>query len=256
MKIEKAFDFSRALNSGFEALKKEPLWILLAAFLLLLADGGGGNGGGFDVSAFDDTPEIMIPALLFLVGCSCLVPIFQWLFGAWVRPGALRLFAATLRGQNTDGVLFSGADRFMDMALNRLIKGLVGILCLLVGLMFGGPIIGYGLMEGNEVFIIGGSILAVVIALPFIIYVTLGLLLSDYIVVFENKSAVESLKSSWELSSGNRLHLFLFLFVMGMINIIGLCFCCVGVVPAKAITDAGFVESYLLFTRGTLDEEA
>ena len=198
----------------------------------------------------------MIPALLLLVGCSCLVPIAQWLFGAWVRPGALRLFAAVIRGQETDGRLFSGADRFMDMALNRLIKGLVGILSLLIGLFFGGPVIGYGIMESNEIFIIGGTILAIVVSLPLIIYVSLGLLLSDYIVVFENKSAVEALKSSWELSEGNRWHLFLFQFVMGMINILGLCLCCFGVIPAKAITDTGFVESYLLFTRGTLEADA
>jgi hypothetical protein len=64
---------------------------------------------------------------------------------------------------------------------------------------------------------IGAGFMALII--PGIIIYT-GLSLSSQILIIERSNAVEAMKRSWELSRGNRLQIFGFLFVMYMVGVV------------------------------------
>ena len=127
----------------------------------------------------------------------------------------------------------------------------------------GGALIGVGIMQSNVVLGIGGAILLMLLVFPTLIYVGLGLAFGDHAVALDNAGPTEALEKSWGLASGNRLHLFLFLFVYGIarlaLAIAGLMMLCIGAlftVPiSRAVTDVGFTEGYLLLTGHTASAE-
>ena len=95
------------------------------------------------------------------------------------------------------------------------------------------------------------------IAIPSLIYVQLGMSLGSHVIVLEGEGPVGALERSWGLISGNRLWLILYGFVMFLLmmgavvgGLVALCVGLIVLVPiARAITDFGYTESFLLLTR-------
>ena len=98
--------------------------------------------------------------------------------------------------------------------------------------------------------------LSALIAVPVGFYIGLGLAFGDHAVALDALGPTDALEKSWEMASGNRLYLLLFLFVYGVVNVIavfvGLLMLCIGALftipTARAVTDIGFTEGYLMLT--------
>jgi uncharacterized membrane protein len=81
----------------------------------------------------------------------------------------------------------------------------------------------------------------------FILLIIPGIILSirlglfDYLIVDKNSKIIESLKKSWEITKGSTWNLFLFYFLLGLINLLGVFALIVGLfwsIPTTMIAEA------------------
>jgi len=81
----------------------------------------------------------------------------------------------------------------------------------------------------------------------FILLIIPGIILSirlgffDYLIVDKNSRVIESLKKSWEITKGSTWNLFLFYFLLGLINLLGVFALIVGLfwsIPTTMIAEA------------------
>jgi hypothetical protein len=205
---------------------------------------------------------IMVAAVLIGLVCVGLI----WVFRSWLQTGYIRLQVSALRsGDGSFGDLFSGADRLVPMMLWKLLKTMVTLGAMLVSGLPGGGLLFYGAINRSIPMMGAGGVLLLLLCLPVLIYIGLGLAFGEHAVTLDELGPTEALERSWQLASGNRLQLFLFLLVYAIARfvaaIVGLLMLCVGAlvtIPvARAVTDTGFTESYLLLTgKAGLDDLA
>lgn len=104
----------------------------------------------------------------------------------------------------------------LSFGMSRLIKVLA--VALVSGICQGGAAFAI-LVPAVLLFFVGEGfgILAGLAGIPFIFYVVLGLWVAVPVAVMENRSIVESIKRSWQLTSGHRFKIFGVVFVVGLI---------------------------------------
>jgi len=135
--------------------------------------------------------------------------------GLFLQIGQLRMFVAAARGEPLDfSLLLSGMDRFLPY----------------IGMSI---LVGLAVMVGALALCVGAFIAA------------LGLALSQYYLIDARQGVIESMQTSWRVTTGNRLNLFLFLLAGMGLMIAGLCAFCVGMFVAMAIFMTGFAVIYL-----------
>ena len=91
---------------------------------------------------------------------------------------------------------------------------------------------------------IGGSYL---LLLPGLLLAS-GLLFYMPIMVDKNKGAIESLKASWQLSTGQWSSRLMFTLICGLLVAAGVLFCCVGVFVTAPLTSLAMAYAYCLST--------
>ena len=142
--------------------------------------------------------------------------------GLFLQIGQLRMFVAAARGQQVDfGLLLSGADRFFP----------------LVGMTF---LTGFAVILGLLACVVGAFV------------VGLGLMLAQYYLIDAGQGPIEAMKTSWRVTKGNLLNLFLFGLVGGALMMAGICVLCVGMFVGMAIFMAGLAVIYLRSTGETV----
>jgi len=248
--IKSAYNINQAINTGIENLKKDPLWVLIGSFLFSIFQGMG-NNSSFDTSAFDGSGlnKALFAIILASIAFQLCLSIVGWIGGSWIRTGWFRLHQNLLGGMESGNSLFSGGDRFVDMLIWRLLMGAISVapVCIFAAIIGGGAMI-----IPNSLMTVGiiMAVLAGLVLIIIMIYIHLGLYFGDYLVALDNKKPMDALKESWAMASGNRFHLFLYSFVLGLFAALGVMACCIGVFATSAITSIGTTEAYLLATRG------
>ena len=295
MEFNQAFNISRGLEHGFAAFKRAPLPLFLGGMLMQCTEGGSGGGtsspdsvpwdtdGGSsgmdydyrmdlgDVLRADVAPTFDIAELTAMAGLSMGIIIAMvllgticigllWVFRSWLHVGYIRTQSRALQsGEAGFGELFSGMDRLPAMMIWKLLKVFITTGALLVAAIPGGGMVLFGAISDSPLFLILGTVVALLLCVPVMFYIGLGLAFGEHAITLDELGPTDALERSWELASGNRLHLFLFLLVYGFIRmasfIVGLLMLCIGVlftVPiTRAVTDTGFTASYLLLTEKT-----
>ena len=71
------------------------------------------------------------------------------------------------------------------------------------------------------------------------VIISIGLTFSLYLVVDHQKSAIDALKGSWALTDGNKMNIFIWFIVCGLIGFAGLLACFVGVFVAAPVIMVG-----------------
>jgi len=262
-----AFDIGRSFSSSIEGLKRQPVGLIVGAALLTFADmcsGGGGNGMS-DPSALMEggtglSPELITGFLALMAGAmalSCVVGIAFALIKCWLMPGYIRFHEdLVLDGAAEDSRVFSGSDVFGRMVLYRLLVWMIttGVTC--IALLPGAAVLFVGIAQQQQMIMIAGGVVMVMLVIPAALYVHLGLMLGDRALTLENLDPTAALGRAWSLADGNRITLFLFTLVWGIAMLLSVFAFCVGVVPARAAYELALTEAFLLATHDDLAESA
>ena len=132
----------------------------------------------------------------------------------FVMPGILKINLAIARGEQASvGMLFSGGSLIFPM--------------LLTGIIFG-----FAYMIGAMLLVVPGIILA------------LGLWPSFYFVV-DGMGSIDALKKAWEVTKGFKGRIFLYMLVVGLMQVLGSILCYVPGVIAQLVGNLGLAIIYL-----------
>jgi hypothetical protein len=247
MTPERAFNPIRSLESSWRLLNQAPLPLWLGGLILALIE----MVGGAEVRVGSSSEGGEVSALWLLLA---LLGLVLWLVtslaSAYVGAGyfsTVREVMQTGRAKFED--VFNPRGRWVRLFLARIVTGLLGLCAFLpaaipptVALMLHA---GLGL-ERKLAIVLG--ILGVLAYLPVFLYVLLGLLLVDYPVVFEGAPIGDAISRSWQLARGNRWKLLLFVLSTGLIAIVGMMLCCVGLLPAIILINVMWCEAYVQLT--------
>lgn len=273
--FNESFRIGQALEHGLAALKAAPGPLLAGAVLVQCTDGsgGGGNslaspgrggeGGSFDTDAFaaafrqsaDALSDFVSTTGMLILGIVAVmviaIAICVFLFHCWVLAGYLRVQRDILdRGEGRYEVLFGAGGRLWSMVGWKLLEAMIllgtglaaaapGLLLMAAGTWGGLP----------QILFQAGVLIALVLAVPVLIYVGLGLSFGEMAVALEDRGPLEALDRTWTLVRGHRISLFVFQFVLAIFTAIGVCACCVGIFVTRGIADSGRTGAYLLYTR-------
>jgi hypothetical protein len=215
----------------------------------------------WDPAALGITAPVVVGVLLLIV----VVVAAVYAFRAWFIPGWLRAHEQVLRAGATDwGMLFSGADRFVPMLVWSLLRSFIGIGAVTLPALPGLALAYGGYAQHQSALGLLGVTLAVLFAVPIGVYVSLGLVFGEYLVVFDRRSPLEALGESWAMASGKRVQLLVFggtLWLARMTaTLAGFCLLCVGSLitspTALAVHDYAWTRAFLLLTRPRTEIDA
>lgn len=197
--------------------------------------------------------------VLLAIGAFVLVLLLLKLaLHSWITPGWIRNYAELIRTGNAEwSTLFGAKDVFWRSLGWTCLYGAISIAGTVFAALGFLPAL---FMDGEELiqglFFLGGALWALMVLIAFA-YVFLGLVFVDHAIALDELPVMEAIGRSWSLASGNRLWIFLYSLVYGLIFLVvavpGYCFCLVGVFLsfpiAYVMMDFGFVEGYLRRTR-------
>ena len=144
--------------------------------------------------------------------------LLQQLVQAYLMVGLNRIVLAAVRGETPEfGALFSGGNRYIVALLSSLLM-IVAVYAGLLLLVIPGFIVGMGLV--NVMWFAADSELGV----------------------------LETLKASWNSMSGHKMKYFFFCIVLGLLNVVGMLACGVGMLVSLPVT---FLAMAIVYTRVT-----
>ena len=234
-----ALDPGRGISHGIEAIKRIPLQLWLGGAILSFTDSGGGGcsgnpanlvdlfdgegggawdtGGGFDFDFSEglhqagflkDDPLALfaglgVGLLLGLLCCALVAGLVFFALRCYLLPGWYRLHEECLRtGGGEFSTLFSGQDRFLNMVLWNLLKGVILFAMFLVALVPAGMLgVGAVVLESGGLGI-GAALVGAVSVIAATLYVQPGLAFGGEAITFDGLGVMEALSRSWELARG------------------------------------------------------
>jgi hypothetical protein len=266
-------DFSRLWDCAFEAWKRE--WAMLSVGFVIL--GAASMGAGLIGNVFSSILQAIVGkkdvaamVAVLVLGQLFIYMIQQIAVGA-AQLGLYRLMFDVMRGGKADiGRMFTQLSK---------IPAFIGQ-WLIVALMVGLPVLLYfgialvvavkvGHVElpsfdlshntdelardwvealGHIAPVLAVSFLLVIVPL---LWVTLALAFVPLEIVYGNAGAWESITRAFALARGFRLSIFGYSFVGGLVVLVGLLACCVGVIPAAALSQMLMVSLYLAVRNGS-----
>ena len=202
-----------AINFGWEAVKR---WFVPLVFANGIAMFLGGSIG--QIPNILQQSGIIEPGTIVTGVVSIVFGLVGFLVGAFFQVGQLRLFLQAARGQEPDFMLvFSGADRFVPMAGVTLLVAIATALGLIA------------------------------LVVPGII-VILGLGMASIFCVDKNMGVMESLRASWNVTTGHKMDLLLYGIVAVIFMFLSMLACCVGYFVAMPLLWVGWVFIYMRLT--------
>lgn len=255
MEFTRAFSISRSLSNAWRLIFAAPVALLVGGGLLVLLDGNSGFGVSFSDADDWGSRRIdawMAPLVSVLFAFGCLVGILFFLGTSWLLCGFANAVEETARtGEDRIATVFDAKGRWLSMALVRLGRAAVLVLALLpfAAIVVVSVILHEGLDLPEELAIVAG-VLAGLLYLPIWIYIALGLALVVPAVALEGLDPVGAVARSWSLVRGNRLWLFVYAFVLLIVELAGLLACCIGVFFTGPLARIAWIDGYLALTRG------
>ena len=252
--------FGALWEYAWAAFQKDWLNLSLAALIVAGCSGAAQFFGTLltMVGQFADSIPILI--VTYIVSFAV-----QYFVQGLVSLGMLRLCFDVLDGKGVDlARIFSQihkAGRYL-LAMVIIVAVFVVPLFLMLGIAtaIGAVAAGISLSElgaGEEVFREGGLVMLTVVLgtllvlLAPLIYFTLPLVLLQAELAFGNESAPGALRNCYVLARGHRVGIFGVSFVEGLVVIVGLLACCIGVLPAAALTQLLTAGLYLSLRQGS-----
>jgi hypothetical protein len=219
------WDIGTALSTGWELFKNNVAVVLITTLIVGGVSGvfqgiSQGIGAAAPQLADGDNAEIII-AVVSIV--NLLISLVAFVVNTWLSLGYLKVFIKIVRSGTGAGAQAEVSDVF------------TGASSLL-------PAIGANILTGLIVLV--GFLLLIV---PGYIAM-LGLLFTLYLIVDKNLGPIEAMKESWRITDGHKANLFLFLLVAGLVILVGMLACFVGLIVAAPVVSLATAYIYCQLT--------
>ncbi len=187
--------------------------------------------------------------------------LVQLLLSAFLGAGLCRMLVAGARRELMDfAALVEGGPAFGRMLGAEVLVGLVRWTLILTTMAPAAALVvsdmGIDAFTSQDLFLhrfdritvapvlafMAGSLVLLVLS----VFVTLRLHFAPYYVVDAGRGAIESLGSSWKATDGQLGQLVVFGVLSGLLDLAGLCLCCVGFLPMMALTQ---LAQAIIYTR-------
>ena len=257
--------FDGIWNTTFEKWKQE--WVMLSVCVLIFF------AVIFGVSLFNQLFTVIAraivgdrggtKALVLIFGITAAISqIASTIAQSAFLMGLFRVYIDVLNGRKADVARmmtqFSKIGRyFLQQAAVFLIIGLPVILYLGVLIVVSAALSGISfddlnhlerdLRPGAIALLIFGSLALI----PVLIYVALPLQFATMELVYGDSSPLESIRRAYQLANGHRLSIFGYAFIAGVVAMVGVLACCVGLIPALALGQMLTTGLYLALRNGS-----
>lgn len=249
-----AFSVGRVFQWGLAVLQESPLLVILAGFNVFLVTlvpqlVSMPLDVGLEVAAA--TGELgaiekdLLSALITLAIQIVAFPIQQLVVaGAYI--GVAELIRS---GDANLGRLYTS----FRPAVNGMLYGLTVLaLNLLLVLVLWGPGIGIGaFLIARGTWALGALVLVlgILLPMPIVIYVGLGLFLGIFAAVLDNRLPIDAIRISWRMARGARLTLFVTQLALGLLGLLGACFCLFPAIIVNGMILAGYTCAWMHVSR-------
>jgi uncharacterized membrane protein len=261
-----AYSFDALWNHTFERWKQE--WVMLSVCVLILLS------VGFAVGLFNGVFQAIARAvvgdrggttgMVIIGGISTLMSqvITQVVQGAF-QLGLFRVYLDVLTGRKADVPrMMTQMNKVGRYLLQLLAMGVIfaipvflylGMLALIAALISGVSLSSFDpddfeRLKPAAIAVLALGFLALV---PVLIYVGLPLQLASMELVYADSTPMESIRRSFQLAKGHRLSLFGYAFIAGLVTLVGVLACCVGMIPALALGQMLLTSLYLSLRNGS-----
>ncbi|XXF78528.1 B-box zinc finger protein [Myxococcaceae bacterium GXIMD 01537] len=227
--------FSALWDHCFEAFKRE--WVMLSVSMLcvMVISGVANFIGGLAPLVGTLLDNQVVYWTLYIFGTA-----LQTLVNGVLMMGYLRVVYDVFQGQRADvGRIFSQLHKTGRFALAMLMTVLMVVIPLgvVAGLLAAGVHFTVGFKSGNEAALLTVGLIAFVLLIVPLLYVTLPLYLLQPAIALEDDdlSATDTIRHCYEVARGERMSVLGVGFMAGLVTLAGLVACCVGIIPAMAL---------------------
>jgi hypothetical protein len=260
-----AFSFDQIWNYTFEAWKRE--WVMLSVCVLILL------AVGFAVGLFNGLFQGIAKGIVGTRGgssgviiiafaASMMTQVISSLAQGVFQMGLFRIYIDVLNGRKADvNRLMSQVPklgRYILQALLMLVGAMLPVLVYMGGVfLLSLAVSGASLTNiqhldrefkpiGLAVILFGATALV-----PILIYLGLPLQFAIIELVYGDTQPIESFRRAFQIANGFRLSLFGFGFIAGLVVLAGILACCVGMIPAMALSQMLMTGLYLTLRNGS-----
>lgn len=243
MRFSDAFDPFRGIANSWKLLLRAPAVVLIGGIVLMLTTYG---DRGTEYTTEGDVTAWEALGLAALTAGGCITAAILFVIASFVSLTFPRAVAGVVRtGESRVGALLEPGDQFLSMLLVRILTQLtllaVWIPLFLAALTLVGAAAALGAPEIGAAL----AIPLVLLWVPIALWVYLGIRLSELAVALEGLGPVDAIGRSWELTNGNRLSLFLFLFVTWVFALLGVLAFCIGTFVTVPMRFTALYQAYL-----------
>ncbi len=235
-------DLGDVLNRTWEIYKSQLGMVILVVFAVAAINWGASMISSIilqAVNAAANDPGVFI-------SLQALFQIVLMVFQIWLGLGQLRFMLKIARGQPAEFTdIFTGGPFVLTAVLGSLVIGL-GILAMLLPFAVI-PGIAWLATNDKDVTLFAG-LGAGVLAMPVLIFIGLSISQFQPLIVDRQLGVMDSLRTSNEIMSGNRLMMFVLVIVLGLLNMVGLLACCIGALFTGAYSGLAIAVMYLIIT--------
>lgn len=195
------------VSAGWEGFKRDPVTLIAAGVIgYMLVFALGIVAGLFGAGGNEPTAGAFVQFVF---------SIAQSILAAFLSIGWIRIYLTTARGGKADlSQLFSGGDVVVWMVI------------------------------GNLLVTVGAALGLILLILPGIVLM-LGWSLTSFFIADAGMGPVQAISASWNATRGQKLHLFGFFLVLGLMGIAGALACGVGLLVAMPVAGVAMATVYL-----------
>lgn len=246
--IEHNHEATHALPEGLSVLKSNPLPLMMGGLAEFFT--WAGALFLFQVGANDFTTLGNI--LFWLIGLAVCALLF--VINCWIRVGYINTQQQSINGT---------PDLFDAFILNAIPRSFLKWRLITFGVQIGTAVIAFmpgfcinligGILDSSTLTFIGYT-LSYLLIVPTLVYVRMGLIFGDRLVVLGGYEPKIALRRSYDLAKKHVSTLLLFMFVAGAMRVFGAFFCGIGIVFADMILDISLTKAYVA-ARSNIEEQ-
>jgi len=255
-----AWDFGSVMNYAWEAFQRQWLPLSLAGFIFMVVTYSVSfamqlvqNVAAPGEEVFANFDETKIATLAVFFAFSVAGGMVQGVIQGILQMGLVRMCATALTGGTVSvGQLFGQLEKFGKLVIQMfLVFALFALPTLLYAAAVAGVIYGLGGFDRPEVALaIGGA--ATLLVMGPLLYFSIPLsFMNIELAMNDSATPMQCLRNCFAIAKDHRLWIVVFGLVVGLVVMVGMAACCVGIFPALALGNMMLVGLYLTLRNGS-----